>query len=63
MRQVQIRQVKQGGYFQRKNKGPVWIRNHYNRKDQFGPACFSISKTEDMNHESFIKPLVLVWVD
>ena len=63
MRQVQIRQVKQGEYFQRKNEGTLWIRNHYNKKDQFGPACFSVSKVEDMNHESFIQPSVLVLVD
>jgi len=63
MQQVQIRSIKEGGYFSKRENGPEYIRNHYNRKDMFGPACFSVSRCEDMNSETFLKPSKLVWVD
>tara|TARA_R110002020_G_scaffold302994_1_gene518390 strand:+ start:185 stop:508 length:324 start_codon:yes stop_codon:yes gene_type:complete len=63
MQQVQIRSIKEGGYFSKRENGPEYIRNHYNRKDAFGPACFSVSRCDDMNSETFLKPSKLVWVD
>jgi len=63
MQQVQIKSVKQGAIFSKREDGPLYIRNHYNRKDMFGPACFSVSRCDDMNSETTMKPTKLVWVD
>jgi len=63
MQQVQIKSVKQGAIFSKREDGPLYIRNHYNRKDMFGPACFSVSRYDDMNSETTMKPSKLVWVD
>ena len=63
MRQVQIKKVKQGAMFSKREDGPNYIRNHYNRKDQFGPACYSVSRYDDMNSETFLSPTKLVWVE
>ena len=63
MQQVQIKSIKQGAIFSKREDGPLYIRNHYNRKDMFGPACFSVSRYEDVNSETFLKPSKLVWVD
>mgnify|MGYP003626702204 FL=1 len=63
MRQVQIKKVKQGAMFSKREDGPNYIRNHYNRKDKFGPACFSVSRYDDMNSETFLSPTKLVWVE
>jgi len=63
MQQVQIKSVKQGAIFSKREDGPEYIRNHYNRKDAFGPACFSVSRYDDVNSETFLKPNKLVWVD
>jgi len=63
MQQVQIKTVKQGAIFSKREDGPEYIRNHYNRKDMFGPACFSVSRYDDVNSETFLKPNKLVWVD
>ncbi len=63
MRQVLIKQVKQGHGFKRKeNAKHEFIRNHYNRKDWFGPANYSCTNY-DTGNEIFLKPTTLVWVD
>ena len=61
---VLIKSIKEGGYFKRKpDAAAVLIRNHYNRKDQFGPASFSCSYAEDMNKEICLKPTTTVFVE
>jgi len=59
MRQVQLKHVPLGDYFRRTEKGPEWIRGEYMRGDK----TFSVFKFEDVNHESFLKPTQMVWVD
>ena len=61
---VAVSAVKKGGYFRRKpTAAGQYIRNHYNRKDQFGPANFSCTGVEDMNKEIFLKPAAVVYVE
>jgi hypothetical protein len=61
---VSIRAVKQGGYFKRKpTAAGEYVRNHYNRKDQFGPANYSCSRVDDVNAEIFLKPSTVVFVE
>ena len=63
-KQVALRAVKEGEYFRRKpTSAGEYIRNHYNRKDQFGPANFSCSYAEDTNKEIFLKPSTVVYVE
>lgn len=63
MRQVLIKHVKEGHTFMRKeNAKHEFIRNHYNRKDWFGPANYSCTNY-DTGNEIFLKPNTLVWVD
>ena len=61
---VELRKVKKDGYFTRKLDAKTeFIRNHYNRKDEFGPASFSCSDVNDMNREIFLKPSSIVLTD
>ena len=56
--------LKQGDTFKRKPEArTTFIRGHYNRKDEFGPANFSCSDTEDMNREIFLKPNTIVYLE
>ena len=61
---VELKSLKKGAYFKRSWQGHnTLIRNHYNRKDQFGPANFSCSYANDMNKEIFLKPTTTVFVE
>jgi hypothetical protein len=61
---VAISAVKKGDYFRRKpTAAGEYIRGHYNRKDQFGPANYSCTATEDTNKEIFLKPSTTVYVE
>lgn len=62
MHTVQLRHIKKGELFRRSETGPEMIVNHYNRRDRFGPANYSVSHWDDMNRETFIKPDALVFV-
>ena len=63
-KKVELRKVEKGGYFKRKPTAAAeYIRNHYNRKDQFGPANYSCSDANDMNREIFLKPSTIVYVE
>jgi hypothetical protein len=45
MRAVELRKVKEGEYFKRKpDARGEFIRGHYNRRDQWGPATFWCSR-------------------
>lgn len=59
----ELRKVKEGAEFKRKpHARGSFIRNHYNRKDIFGPANFSCSNYET-GDEIFLKPSTIVWVE
>ena len=61
--QVELRTLKQGEFFKRKAESEtVYIREHYNRKDQFGPATFCCTRFEDINREIQLKPTAMVFV-
>lgn len=63
MKQVVISAVKKGHTFKRKPDAKItYIRNHFNRKDQFGPANYSASDSDDINREIFLKPSTKVWI-
>ena len=59
MRQVPLSGVKRGDYFRRTKNGPEWVRGEYCAAEK----KFSVRKFDDINHESFLKGSVLVWVD
>ena len=61
---IELRKVKEGACFKRKPTASAeYIRNHYNRKDQFGPANYSCSDAHDMNREIFLKPSTIVYIE
>ena len=63
MKQVLLKQVKQGETFKRKADAKhEFVRNHYNRKDMFGPANYSCTNW-DTGNEIFLKPSTLVFID
>tara|TARA_R110002096_G_scaffold225912_1_gene415196 strand:- start:455 stop:646 length:192 start_codon:yes stop_codon:yes gene_type:complete len=63
MEKVMLKTVKKGDSFKRKLEAKAeFIKNHYNRKSVYGPACFSCSDTEDMNREIFLNPKTMVFV-
>jgi len=63
-KQVKLSTVKQGDYFKRKPGAKTeYIRNHYNRKDFFGPANYSCTDSEGIGREIFLKPATLVFVE
>lgn len=59
MRQVPLSSVKCGDYFRRTKNGPVWVRGGYYGAEK----NFSVYKFDDINHESFLRGSVLVWID
>jgi hypothetical protein len=61
---AQLRHVNKGTEFRRKlDAKATFIRNHYNRKDSFGPASFSCTDSEDICREIFLKPETWVFVE
>ena len=64
MKQVELRKLREGQWFKRKPEAAYWyIREHYNRADQFGPATFWCSTEWSASDGREFKPNVLVWVD
>ncbi len=63
-KQVKLRDVKIGTLIKRKlSSDNVFIRNHFNRKNDFHCASISCSDFFDMNREVFLNPNTLVFVD
>ena len=61
---LEIRRLKEGDYFRRKPEAQKeFIRNHYNRKDAFGPANYCCTAADDIGRESFLKPATGVYVE
>ena len=63
-KQVKLKDVKIGTLIKRKlSSDNVFVRNHFNRKDEFHCASISCSDYYDMNREVFLNPNTLVFVD
>jgi len=64
MKMILLRQVKKGEYFKRKPEAnKEYIREHYNRKDMYGPASFCCSDTDDIGRSIQLKPSTIVFVE
>jgi len=64
MKTILLRQVKQGESFKRKPEAnKEYIREHYNRKDMYGPASFCCSDIDDIGRSIQLKPATIVYVD
>jgi hypothetical protein len=60
MQQVQLKDVKQGVIIQRKlDSKSSYIRNHYDRASK----TYSLTSTDDINKEIFLKPSTTVFID
>lgn len=63
MEMIELRQVKMGASFKRKPEAnKEYIREHYNRKDMFGPATFCCSDIDDIGRSIQLKPATIVYV-
>ena len=63
MKQVQLKTLKQGDTFKRKaDAKKVFIREHYNRADAFGPANYTCTDYSDIGRDVFLKGSTLVFV-
>ena len=61
---LEIRHVKEGDFFRRKPEAKKeFIKNHYNRKDRFGPANYCCTAADDIGREIFLKPSTIVYVE
>jgi hypothetical protein len=64
IKQVKLRDVKIGTLIKRKlSSDNVFIRNHFNRKNDFYSASISCNDFFDMNREVFLNPNTLVFID
>tara|TARA_R110000823_G_scaffold193346_1_gene324902 strand:- start:466 stop:666 length:201 start_codon:yes stop_codon:yes gene_type:complete len=64
MKTILLRQVKQGESFKRKPEAnKEYIREHYNRKDMFGPATFCCSDSDDIGRSIQLNPSTVVYVE
>ena len=61
---ITLKALKKGELFKRKlDSKTVFIREHFNRKDSFGPASICCSDAEDINREVFLNPNTTVFLD
>jgi len=61
---VELRTLPRGAYFIRKpNARTVYIREHYNPRDAFGPASFCCTDADDVSRSIQLKPSTLVYPD
>lgn len=60
MKQVTLKQVKQGDFFRlTPRESPVWVRDYYDRTEK-GFWCY---KYDDVNHGRFMKSTRIVFTD
>jgi hypothetical protein len=60
MQSIQLRDVKQGVIIQRKlDSHTLYIKNHYDRASK----TYSLTSTDDINKEIFLKPSTIVFID
>lgn len=63
MKQVQLKTLKQGDLFKRKESSEnVFIREHYNPQDPFGPASYCCTNWFDIGNSIQLKGSTLVIV-
>ena len=61
---LEIRHIKEGDFFRRKPEAKKeFIKNHYNRKDRFGPANYCCTAADDIGREIFLKTSTIVYVE
>ena len=61
---IELRKLKEGEYFKRKSDAKKeYIRGHYNRKNDFGPASFSCTDSDDIGRCIELKPSTIVYVE
>jgi hypothetical protein len=64
MKKVLLKTLKRGDLFKRKPEAnAIYIREHYNRKDQFGPASFCCVDWCDIGRDIQLKPTTPVFID
>ena len=64
LKEVELKSIKEGEYFYRKPKAKsFFIRNHYNRKDQWNNYANFSCTNDDTGSEVFLKPTTKVWID
>ncbi len=60
MQSMQLRDVKQGVLIQRKiDSKTLFIKNHYDKASK----TYSLTSTDDINKEIFLKPSAIVFID
>ena len=60
MQSIQLRDVKQGVIIQRKlDSHTLYIKNHYDKASK----TYSLTSTDDINKELFLKPSTIVFID
>jgi hypothetical protein len=60
MQSVPLRDVKQGVLIQRKiDSKTLFIKNHYDKASK----TYSLTSTDDINKEIFLKPSTIVFID
>ena len=60
MQSIQLRDVKQGVIIQRKlDSKTLFIKNHYDKASK----TYSLTSTDDINKEIFLKPSTVVFID
>ena len=62
MNKVTVKSLKKGDIFRRSAYGVEYIRDHYNRKDLFGPATYCCTDCHDFGRSIQLKGTTLVWV-
>ncbi len=63
MKQVKLSTLKKGELFKRKTDAQkVFIREHYNRADAFGPASYCCTDWHDIGRSIQLKGPTLVFV-
>jgi hypothetical protein len=63
-REIELKKVKQGQEFKRKPTAKtIYTKEHYNRKDAFGPASFTCVDTDDIGRSIELKPTTVVYIE
>ena len=64
MIQAELRALKKGSRFKRKPEAKtVFIREHFNRADSWGPASICCVDSEDIGRSIQLKPNTTVYVE
>jgi hypothetical protein len=59
-----LKDLKKGDFFKRKETAKkVFIRDHYNRKDSWGPASYWCSDVDSIGDGIQLKPTTIVFIN